>query len=135
MRSRRVTGSSALLLWLPPLAWAAVLFALSSGSGPAFAPPFPNIDKLEHAGAYSLLGFLVARACGGTWPLSAMATVLAGGFAAAFYGVSDEIHQSFTPGRMVEAADALADAFGGFAGAFSFVLVSKWRGQAEAGHG
>lgn len=134
MRSRPVTGSSA-LLWLPPLAWAAVLFALSAGSGPAFAPPFPHIDKLEHAGAFALLGFLVARALGGTWAISPAALVLGGGLAAALYGVSDEIHQSFTPGRMVEVADAVADTVGGFAGAFSFVLVAKWRGQLEAGHG
>ena len=135
MRSRPVTGSSALLLWLPPLTWAAVLFALSAGSGPAFAPPFPHIDKLEHVGAFSLLGFLVARAAGGTWTLSTAATVLAGGLAAALYGVSDEIHQSFTPGRMVEVADAVADTVGGFAGAFGFVFVSKWRGPVEAPHG
>ena len=135
MPPRPVTGSSALLLWLPPLAWAAVLFALSAGSGPAFAPPFPHVDKLEHAGAFGVLGFLVARAAAGTWALSPGATVIAGGLTAALYGVSDEIHQSFTPGRMVEVADALADTVGGVAGALSFVLVTRLRGGVEANHG
>lgn len=113
------------MLWLPPVVWAGVLFALSAGSGPAFAPPYPHIDKLEHAAAYGILGFLVARAAGRTWSLGAAATVLTGGLVAAAYGVSDEYHQSFTPGRMVEVADAIADTVGGFAGAAAFVALSR----------
>lgn len=120
------------MLWLPPVVWAGVLFALSAGSGPAFAPPYPHIDKLEHAGAYGILGFLVARAAGGTWSLGAAATVLAGGLVAAAYGVTDEYHQSFTPGRMVEVADAIADGVGGFAGAAAFVAFSRRLSTREA---
>lgn len=131
MRTRPVPGSTAFLLWLPPIAWAGVLFALSAGSGPAFAPPFPHIDKLEHAGAYALLGFLVARAAAGTFAISPSGAVLAGGLAAAAYGVSDEFHQSFTPGRSVEVADAVADTAGGFAGAFAWVALAKRRGVAR----
>jgi VanZ family protein len=33
------------------------------------------------------------------------------------YGASDEWHQSFVPGRMVEVADWLADSIGGVIGA------------------
>jgi VanZ family protein len=122
---RSATASTAWISWLPPIVWAGVLFALSSGSGPAFAPPYPHIDKLEHAGAYSVLGFLVARATHRTWSPAAMATVLTGGLVAAAYGASDEFHQSFTPGRMVEVADAIADTVGGFAGAIAFVMLSR----------
>lgn len=128
-------ASTAWISWLPPIAWAGVLFALSSGSGPAFAPPYPHIDKLEHAGAYAVLGFLVARAAARTWRLGAVGTVFAGGLAAAAYGVSDEYHQSFTPGRMVEVADAIADTVGGFAGAIAFSTLSRRLATKAAANG
>ena len=131
MRTRPVSGSTAILLWLPPIAWAGVLFALSAGSGPAFAPPFPHIDKLEHAVAFAVLGFLVARAAVGTLPVAAVGAVYAGGLTAGLYGVSDEFHQSFTPGRVVEVADAIADTIGGFAGAGAFVAIAKRREAAR----
>ena len=38
------------------------------------------------------------------------------------YGVVDEIHQSFTPGRSSSVFDWLADTAGGFLGACAFVL-------------
>ena len=40
------------------------------------------------------------------------------------YGISDEIHQSFTPGRTPDWRDALADMIGGLAGALIFAAVT-----------
>ena len=133
MRTRPVSGSTAILSWLPPIAWAGVLFALSAGSGPAFTPPIPHLDKLEHAAAYGLLGFLVARAVARTLLVEAFGAVLCGGLAAGLYGASDELHQSFVPGRRVEVADAVADTFGGFAGAAFFATVVRTRSRATRG--
>ena len=117
------------VFWVPPIAWAAVLFALSGGSPPPIAPPIPFIDKIEHAIAYCLLGALIARAIAGTWPETPpRALVLLAGAVAAVYGITDEIHQSFTPGRFVEIADGIADAIGGFAGAG---LFARWRTRAS----
>ena len=42
---------------------------------------------------------------------------------AACYGVVDEIHQCFVPGRTASAADLLSD----IAGAWTMVLVLQWR--------
>ncbi len=50
-------------------------------------------------------------------------------FVAAFcYAVSDEIHQSFVPGRSGQAADVLIDSCGAFAGILIFLLVfsARW---------
>ena len=106
--------------WLPPFVWAAILFAFSSGPGPEIPLPMRHVDKLEHAGAYSVLGFLVARALGGH---VIAATAICGA-----YGVTDEIHQSFVPRRQPDALDAVADTAGGLIGASAWTLLRRRRG-------
>ena len=98
--------------WGPAVAWAAVLFTLSSMSRlPAGPDAFS--DKHAHLTAYAILSALIvwgltdgapART---TWRIAAAAVVLA-----TLYGVTDEWHQSFVPGREVSAADLKADAIG-----------------------
>jgi VanZ family protein len=98
--------------WGPALAWAAVLFTFSSMSKPP-APPDAFTDKHAHLTAYAILGALIvwgltdgvpART---TWRTAAAAVVLA-----TLYGMSDEWHQSFVPGREISALDVAADALG-----------------------
>lgn len=87
---------------------------------PSAAPPGQGWDKLLHFLAYGLLAVLVLRAlCGGDpgragWPPAMMAALFA-----TLYGLTDEWHQSYVPGRMAEAADLAADAAGALAGAWS----------------
>jgi VanZ family protein len=90
----------------------AVIFALSG---------IPNLKELPggisdftgHFVGYGLLGALVVRAVAGArW-----AGVTAGAAARAWiisglYGVSDELHQHFVPGRSTSAIDWIADALG-----------------------
>jgi VanZ family protein len=85
-------------------------------------------DWLSHGVAYGVGGVLIARAlvpegAGLTLPTAALAVLLA-----TLYGVSDEYHQSFVPGRTAEAADVVKDA----AGAALFVLAERWRGLRAA---
>ena len=106
-----------LLLWLPVALMMAAQIALSAqGRLPAALSPFPASDKLAHAAWFFLLGLLVYRAgrdAQGWSRRRAVAFVLLG---AALWGASDEGHQSFVPGRAVEAADLAADVAGaGFA--------------------
>ncbi|OGQ21100.1 MAG: hypothetical protein A2138_09930 [Deltaproteobacteria bacterium RBG_16_71_12] len=100
--------------YLPALAGAAAIFVVSSMP----RPPIPevlvfwNSDKLLHAAAYCVLATLVllgaqARAGGLTVGARVEATI-----AAALYGVTDEWHQSFVPGRSLSAYDLMADALG-----------------------
>ncbi len=74
--------------------------------------PFPGSDKLAHGGWFFLLALLAWRAArdGEGWPRRRRVVGLL--VAAAAWAVSDEAHQSFVPGRAVEAADLLADVAG-----------------------
>lgn len=96
--------------WLPAAAWAALIFAVSA------RPSVPvdlggGLDKVAHFGAYLVLGGLLARAV-----VSRGSGILLGWA----YAASDEIHQTFVPGRTFEIADWVADALGVLVGVFLF---------------
>ncbi len=89
------------------IAWAGFIFWLSSSSGGQggfwLIRAIPYGDKLAHAVAFGLLAILLLLATGKPW-VAIMLTSL--------YGLSDEIHQWFTPGRSVDLMDWVADTFG-----------------------
>ena len=91
-----MSASRALRLWAPVVAWAAVIFALSSvpDLGTGLGTWDLVLRKIAHAGEYALLG---AR----------LAVVLGVG-----YAVSDEVHQHFVPGRVGAWYDVAIDAVG-----------------------
>jgi VanZ family protein len=70
-------------------------------------------DKSGHSIGYALLGVVLLRAfargrlSGVTWTAGLAAIVLA-----TMYGVSDEFHQSFVPGRSPDRFDVVADCVG-----------------------
>jgi VanZ family protein len=109
---RRPAGRTRLLsAWLPPVAWAGLIFYLSSLPGSAIPSPFFSADKVFHLGAYALLGYLVARALayyGRTGRVMLMPALLL----CLAYGISDEFHQSFVPDRTPSALDVAADTIG-----------------------
>jgi VanZ family protein len=97
-------------LWGPVVLILALLFFVSSQSHVKGADLV--WDKLAHAVAYGLLGLQVLRAFhGGLGPLRSGATLRAALFTVG-YGVTDEFHQSFVPGRDASVYDVLADAVG-----------------------
>ncbi|MBK8013649.1 MAG: VanZ family protein [Deltaproteobacteria bacterium] len=102
-------------VWLygPTCAYCALIFALSAQP---VLPSTPGGDKVAHLVAYSLLGLLTVRSLffstrWGPWPLIAISTVFG-----CIYGLSDEFHQSFVPGRDASRLDWLADTVGAFLG-------------------
>lgn len=103
---------SRLSSWLPPTAWAAVLFFLSSLSFPPRAPTYTNEDKVIHLLLYATLGLLLYRALRREHQWSPLRTALLTLLAASLYGVSDEIHQFFVPTRSCDWRDWLADTAG-----------------------
>ena len=110
-------------LWGPPLLWMAVLFALSSRPALGVAGQIP--DWLTHGGAYLLLGALLCRALAGGWkPLSA-GGALSAVLLATLYGISDEYHQSFVPGRDASAGDVAKDFGGACLGALLFTRALR----------
>ncbi len=79
---------------------------------PDVLSPFPGSDKLLHGVWFFLLALLAWRAAreGEGWPRRRRVAGLL--VAAVLWAVGDEAHQSFVPGRAVEAADLLADVAG-----------------------
>jgi VanZ family protein len=103
-------------LWGPALAAMAAIFAASSQSD--LQPPQGVTNVQAHSAGYAGLGALVTRALAGgfgapvSWPRAAGAIAIT-----TAYGVSDEWHQSFVPGRDAELVDVWADAIGAVVGA------------------
>jgi VanZ family protein len=97
--------SRVLTLWLPVLAWAAVIFAFSSI--PSLSSGLGAWDTVLRKGAhiteYAVLGALLYRA------LEREAPALAAGIA---YAATDELHQHFVRGRHAAAVDVAIDAVG-----------------------
>jgi VanZ family protein len=119
--------SRPLLRWLPAFAWAAAIFSLSSRSTLPQTPGLLAWDKLQHALAYAVGGFLLARAAGvrGRGPLLAAALGV-------LYGGSDEVHQSFVPGRNSDVHDWYADAAGVLAAVFIYRFITLRRAGGAA---
>lgn len=112
-----------LIRWLATLAYAGVIFYLSSRTwgGPEL---FPHADKIIHTCLYAGLGFLCAWALR-TTTLKGRAMLFPMAAAMAFvYGATDELHQSFVPGRTPSPADLVFDALGGIVGAWLAVRIA-----------
>jgi VanZ family protein len=74
-------------------------------------------DKTAHLWAYAGLAVLAVRAVGGGLPCRVALRVALLAFAiAAGYGISDELHQLFVPGRSGDLLDWFADASGAVVG-------------------
>jgi VanZ family protein len=110
------------------LFYMALIFILSSISPPPeLAPGVPVPDKLLHGVLYAGLGALLVRALTGGWSravtlrIAVFAVAIAG-----FYGVTDEVHQSFVPQREADVLDVLADLLGAAcasAGLFAWGII------------
>jgi VanZ family protein len=68
-------------------------------------------DKVHHMTAYGVMSVCAWRAFRHHIQ-SPRLLALAAAFFCSLYGISDEFHQSFVPGRSVEVADWLADTSG-----------------------
>lgn len=101
--------------WLYPLLLATTI-VVASGRGQVAAPDIVHIDKVVHFSIFGLLASLVVRSPG---MRHAWVSVLI----VSLFGMSDEIRQSFTPGRSVEFADWVADSSGA---ALAVALYTFW---------
>ena len=112
----------ALIAWGPGAIWVVVLFFLSEiESTSAMSWIFVD-DKIVHFLLYSVLGATLAwgwARMGRRVPPWAVVSV------GVVYGLLDEWHQSFVPGRSPSLGDALADLAGTVAG-FALVAGLLW---------
>jgi VanZ family protein len=113
----------------------AAIFYVSSLSEPRLPPGIG--DKPSHAVAYLGLAITIARALAGGLPARIGAgTAVAAVLIATGYGMTDEFHQSFVPGRSMEWYDLYADAIGALAGtaacwAWGIISLSARRPRAS----
>jgi len=124
----------AILFYIATIAYAAYIFYLSSreslkGSGVEVT----GFDKANHFMEYSILGFLlffsvyltpfagafIRRWLDEEWGEYALIAWVLG----SLYGVSDEIHQHFVPGRTFDVFDMTADSLGTLAGIAGALII------------
>lgn len=111
-------------LWLPPLAYMALVFHLSSESNPLSLRAANIWDKALHCIEYGGLAFLLCRALIGEgvgWTVGLSVAFLA----ASVYGASDEWHQVYTSGRSADVHDWMADNLGAVIGLGAYVFMAK----------
>jgi len=119
-----------LFKWGPVLIYMAVIFFVSSLE----QPPLPAgvSDKPAHAFGYFGLGMVIARAlAGGLPPRITLRQALLGLVLASLYGVTDEVHQHFVPGRTADIADWYSDSIGsalGLFGCWAWSIIFARRG-------
>ena len=109
--------------WALVVAWMAVVFFFSSLSHLGLAAQTP--DWISHPVEYGIGAVLVCRALEGgrRRPLTA-STALTAIVLTTAYGVTDEYHQSFVPGRTSDPMDVVKDLAGAAAGS---LLYRQWR--------
>ncbi len=116
--------------WTGVFAYAAAIFAVSSSPQPfgvQTLPPFA--DKIIHAGVFGGFSFTVRMALRRSRPgVSAVRLSLSAIAITVIYGLTDEVHQSFVPGREMDILDLAADA----AGACMVQVATLYGGRSSA---
>jgi hypothetical protein len=115
--------TSIVFRWGPVVILMVVIFAFSSIPSEEM-PNFGGMDffvkKLAHMTGYALLALAFAWGIG----LSTPGSLWKAWLLAVIYAITDEFHQSFTPGRSASVLDVGIDALGALAG---LLLVVVWR--------
>ena len=121
-----------LVRWLPALAWMGGIFWLSQQSNPLEEAASSAGAIVAHLGLYTGLGLLLVWALASdgfprkaygeepTWALASLAFALT-----VLYGVLDELHQAFVPGRTASEADLGLDAVGALIGVGLALLLPR----------
>ena len=114
-------AATTLSRWGPVVAWAALIFALSSI--PALGTGLGTWDlvlrKIGHFAEFAILGALFLRAL-----RDVPAAVLAG----AAFALTDEVHQMFVSGRQGSVLDWLIDTAGVVAGVALALRLARTQG-------
>ena len=114
--------------WLPALVWMGVIFIGSSiGNVPQVGGKITDglVHRAAHVIEFAVLGALLLRALSKD-KLAMRREIVATVIIVALYGISDEFHQRFTPGRSSEGLSVLFDVAGGALGAWAY---RRWQGR------
>ena len=112
--------------WFPVILYCCMIFVVSSIPGNEIPSAVSVSDKLIHMTEYAILALLVARAYSQAsqrqWGIFCWVVVIA---FVAFYGITDEFHQSFVLGRSSDLHDWFADLTGGGIGAAVYLFWKR----------
>lgn len=116
-----------MIVWLPVLACMGFIFYAGSLPGSDVPALFAYQDVVFHLGIYFLLGLFFLRGLHKTFhgvipAKSVLVTLLF----IIFYGITDELHQGFTPNRSVSGFDVFIDSLGGFFGSLIYSAPKPW---------
>jgi len=106
-----------IVCWIITIGYAGLIFYMSSRTWEG-VPLFTGADKIIHLFIYAVLGGLLvwslrATSLRGRHVILPLAIVMG-----SLYGLSDEIHQSFVPGRDASFFDFVSDTIGSALGAY-----------------
>ncbi len=122
-RANKISIRTALIYWSFTIIYMAIIFFISSFKGQILPLSIKGLDKILHTGIYTVLGFLSYfsfRESG------AQKYVFLLSFAfAVLYGITDELHQIYVPGRQASFGDIIADFVGAFLGCYSAAFVKR----------
>jgi VanZ family protein len=112
---------------LPAIVWALFIFFASSVPSGKLPKFFHYVnDKLIHTVVFLVFGLLVYRALQpiGSRNKFNWSRICISVAVVVLYGITDEFHQHFVPGRTVDIMDAFADTLGGILSAFVVYFAS-----------
>lgn len=114
------------LVYIPLAVYWVVLLAATSFPTDRI-PSLGVSDKIKHFGAYLVLAALLNLALmfQNKWENIKDKAAPAAVVIATLYGILDEIHQIFIPGRSAEFLDFIADMIGALAGVFIIYLIKR----------
>jgi VanZ family protein len=115
------------LRWVAVVAWAAVIFAMSSLHGSQVPGRF---GEEAHVAEYAVLGALLVFALLATLEVAPAARIAL--VACWVYAASDEWHQAFVPGRVCDPIDWTRDAVGAGIGIALALLFLGWLARKRA---
>jgi VanZ family protein len=116
------------IYWIAPLLYMVLIFYLSSSPLPIKIPTFSLFDKVMHVLEYAILSafiYLALRKSSLT-RYQLLGLVFAISF---LYGISDEIHQYFIPGREADLFDVMANGIGAFGCSLALYLKPHWQNK------
>lgn len=102
--------------WSATIFYMGMIFYFSSKSSISVPIDFWGVDKIAHLLFYIPLSFLfyISFSASGIKRHVFILSVLF----SCLYGISDELHQIFVPGRIASIGDFMADSIGAFIGSF-----------------
>lgn len=122
MYKKFVVIKSFIVAFLPAIAWATFIFILSSQQQlPSPSSTLYNylFKKAAHITVYFVLSWLIDRGLSQTTTLSKHTRFRATFMVCLFYAISDEVHQSYIPGRTASLFDIGFDTIGIIFGVFA----------------